>query len=164
MATNLSKQFTLIFVLFSFIHLAFAEIAVPEQEFFNQGDEFSLKVYEEHPSVYLRVDAVFDHPYLDKYYLISFYGICLSGQKMSKIISASQALDQIPISHKALISSISKTKIDKKSSMKCDDRSSYELEWFSDAIERGNYSVLLSPLDSNLNMSALPKISTIIHN
>mgnify|MGYP006000158371 CR=1 FL=1 len=164
MASHLIKKLTFIFVAFSFMNLALAELEASARAFYKQGDEFALKAYKEYPSVYVHIDAVFDHPYLDKYYLISFYGVCMNGQNMSKIISASQALDQIPISHEALTSSVSKIKINKKLSMKCDDRNFTELEWFIGAINRGNYSVLLSPLDSTLSMSVLPQIPTIIHN
>ncbi len=164
MAGHFIYQFTLSIALFIIGNIAIAETKATETIFYNQGDEFALKAYEDHPSVYVRIDDVVDHPFLGKYYLLSFHGICLSTHAMSKIISTSQKLDQVTISHEALNNSVVEINIDKKNSMLCEGGNVFDLVWYKDFILIGGMGVLISPLSSSLTESDSPKITTFIHN
>jgi len=127
-------------------NMVLADQGVPEVFFYKQGDEFTLNAYEEHPSVYIRIDGIFDHPFLDKYYFISFHGICFSGHKAFKKAPYSQGVDEIAISHDALVQSISTVKIDKKRSMKCDSKYELDINDQHEVVIRGTRGVLMAPI------------------
>lgn len=165
MASHLFKQFTLIFVFSFLIKFAMADSETSEQVFYKQGDEFTLKAYEEHPSVYVRIDAVLDHPFLDKYYFISFHGICFGNHQLMKANSLSQGVAVMSLSHDALLNSISTLSIDKKNSMVCEGYHDFNLDAQHEVVMRGGRGVLLDPIHDieSVEFMALQYMS-IIHN
>lgn len=165
MASHLFKQFTYIFVLLSFINLALAGSEVSEQVFYKQGDEFTLKAYEESPSVYARIDAVLDHPFLNKYYFISFHGVCFGNHQLMKGNSLSQGVAVMSLSHDALLNSISTLSIDKKNSMVCEGYHDFNLDAQHEMVMRGGRGVLMDPIHDieSVEFMALQYMS-IIHN
>jgi len=165
MAFHLYKQFVLCIVLFLTSNIVFSESETQEVIFYKQGDEFTLKAYEEHPSVYTRIDAVLDHPFLDKYYFISFHGICFGNHQLMKANSFSQGVDVMSLSHDALLNSISSLSIDKKNSMVCEGYHEFNFDIQHEMVMRGGRGVLLDPIHDieSVEFMALQYMS-IIHN
>lgn len=146
MASHLIKQFTFIFVLFFIINFSRAEIESTKKVVFKQGDEFTLKAYEDHPSVYIRIEDVIDHQFLGKYYFISFHGICLGAHPNLKTSPANQGIDEIPMSHESLMNSIANTKIDKSNSLKCERKLDFDLDEQKLLVLRGGRGIMLDPI------------------
>ncbi len=165
MAYHLYKQFVLFIVLFCTSNIVFSEPETQEVVFYKQGDEFTLKAYEEHPSVYTRIDAVLDHPFLDKYYFISFHGICFGNHQLMKANSLSQGVDVMSLSHDALLNSISTLSIDKRNSIVCEDHHVLNLDIQHEMVMRGGRGVLLDPIHDIESVESMAlQYMSIIHN
>ena len=163
MASHLFKNFTLSIVLLFIGNLASAEATLSEKVFYNQGDEFVLKVYEEHPSVYAHIDSAHDHAYVDKYYLVSFHGICKRSFQ-SYSTDKSYALQQVLISHEALVKSVVKKWVNSEISLKCEIRNLIESDDYREGVVHGGAGILISPLPIELSMNKSKFLFKLVYN
>lgn len=141
-----------------------SEIKEVEGPVYKEGDEFVLLVYKESPSVYVRIDSVDEHPFLEIYYDLSFHGVCFRNIMFSNPSLKSQGLHNVQISHDGLKRSIVSKHVDKKKSLKCTDSLPEDSAETKRAIVLGGAGVRLSPLDSMLGVNQSSSVIKIIHN
>lgn len=135
-----------------------------EGQAYKEGDEFVLTAYNDSPSVYVRIDSVNNHPFLEIYYDLSFHGVCFRNIMFSNSDSVSQGLFNVQISPDGFKRSIVSTPVDKERSLKCTDSLAEDSEEVKRSILLGGAGVRLSPLDSKLGVTQSQSVIKIIHN
>jgi len=130
------------------------------------GEEFILKTYKDTPSVFLRIETIGEHPYIDAYYIVSFWGIC---QKRPGGLSKEGELSwlgPVVISNKALNESIILNEYpDKKNSLICnDEQPKVDFEMWKNGVMIGTGDVMVSPLHSRMSLFATETFISLVHN
>jgi len=131
---------------------------------FHAGQELVLSAYKNNPTIYLRVEGGREHPYLGKYYMVSFHGVCVKMQGLSGVTSASYG--SIAISQTALSESVASNEVpQKENSLKCSEQDLLrDLNEWHNAILLGSSEVMITPIHSSLPPIKTNKFMSIIHN
>ena len=164
MIWKLIKNITVTMLVYLLTGNAHSELKKMEGSAYEEGDEFVLMAYSDSPSVYVRIDSVNNHPFLEIYYDLSFHGICFRNIMFSNSDSVSQGLFNVQISPDGFKRSIVSTPVDKERSLKCTDSLAEDSEEVKRSILLGGAGVRLSPLDSNLGVTQSQSVIKIIHN